>query len=231
MKSRPFTNSLADALRGIVQATRRERNLRVHLLIAALVVVLAVAMRFAPLELAVLSLTIGLVITAELINTAIEAAIDLAAPERHSLAQLGKDAAAGAVLCAAAVSVAVGGLLFLARFHQLEPAPALRPAAGPVVLSLAGLAAATVLVIVVKAARRPFRLAGGLPSAHAACAFALATATFFVSESGLPAVFAAVLAALVAQSRVEGHIHSWFEVGAGALLGTLAMALVFMLFL
>ncbi len=74
-------------------------------------------------------------------------------------------------------------------------------------------------------------LSGGMPSGHAALAFATATAITFVSNHILVASLAFLLALLVSQSRVEGKIHSFLEVAAGALMGVIITVLLFQLFL
>jgi diacylglycerol kinase len=100
--------SFANAIWGLGEALARERNLRIHVGIALAVVVVGAILRIAAWEWAVLTLTIGFVITVELINTALEAAVDLATQETHPLAKLSKDVAGGAVLVASLAAVAIG---------------------------------------------------------------------------------------------------------------------------
>ncbi len=100
------------AFAGIGYAWRTQRNLRIHVAVAAVVVVAGL---FAHLDRAAwlaIILAIGLVLVAELLNTAVEALVDLVSPARHPLAKAAKDAAAGAVLLAAATAVAVGLVAF-----------------------------------------------------------------------------------------------------------------------
>ncbi len=104
--------SFVYALRGIGGAVLRERNLRIHLAAAAAVVWIARYFALTHAEWALLVLTIGIVITCELINTAVERLTDLAARRHeHPLAAAAKDIAAGAVLVSAVASVAVAALL------------------------------------------------------------------------------------------------------------------------
>lgn len=108
-------SSLWDAFRcafsGLWYAFRTQRNFPIHLSIAAGVVALAVWLHLPPNQWALLLLTIGLVLTLELVNSALEYAVDLASPEIHPLAKAAKDVSAGAVLLAAMVSVGVGLLV------------------------------------------------------------------------------------------------------------------------
>jgi diacylglycerol kinase len=99
------------AFAGWAAVLRTQPNARLHAAATAAVVALAAWLRLRPLEWAVLALTVGLVWAAECVNTALEAAVDLASPDLHPLARLAKDAAAAAVLAAALAAVAVGLLL------------------------------------------------------------------------------------------------------------------------
>lgn len=110
MKS--FLKAFVYAWQGIFHAVRTQRNMRVHLTAVVYVTAFSFFYDLTRAEYALLALTFGAVISAELINTAIEAAVDLCSPERHSLAKTAKDAAAGAVLAAAIFAVVVGILLF-----------------------------------------------------------------------------------------------------------------------
>jgi diacylglycerol kinase len=96
------------AFAGFAEAWRAQPNLRIHTVAAAAVVALGVVLRLRPLAWGLVALAIGLVVAAELLNTAIEAAVDLASPEDHPLAKLAKDAAAAGVLAAALAAAAAG---------------------------------------------------------------------------------------------------------------------------
>ena len=85
-----------------------ERNFRIHLAAALFVFWLAGALRVEAAGFGLLSLAAGGVLAAEMLNTAVEAAVDLASPGRHPLAKLAKDVSAGAVLVMALASVGVG---------------------------------------------------------------------------------------------------------------------------
>jgi diacylglycerol kinase len=87
---------------------RTQPNVRIHALATFCVVMLGAWLGLSRVEWAVLTLTIGMVWTAEFFNTAFEAVIDLASPEIHPLARIGKDVSAAAVLMAAITSVIIG---------------------------------------------------------------------------------------------------------------------------
>src|SRR5262249_30132187 len=111
-RSPSLFQSFNHAAEGVVYAVRTQRNLWVHFGVAVIVLVAAVGFGASKLELAVLLLAITFVIVAELVNTAVEAAVDVASDEFHPTAKIAKDIAAGAVLVAALNAVAVGYLVF-----------------------------------------------------------------------------------------------------------------------
>ena len=230
-RSRHVAESFQFASRGLVFALRTQRNLRIHFFIALLVLVLAVALRVSRMELAVLVLTIAGVLVAELANTAIEVAVDLHSPGANPMAGLAKDVAAGSVLVAAVAATCVGVLVFYRPLTLfLTYGGALPGRASAAYVTLAGACLVLLLTWGAKTLfTRPLRLTGGMPSGHAAVAFALATAVFFISGSGLLTLLAAALAGLVGQSRLEQGLHTLPEVAAGGALGVAVMAGLFWL--
>ena len=111
-RSQSLFQSFNFATEGIVHAVRTQRNLWIHFALAAAVLVAAVGFGASKLELAVLLLAITFVLVAELVNTAVEAAVDVASTSFDPMAKIAKDIAAGAVLVAALNAVAVGYLVF-----------------------------------------------------------------------------------------------------------------------
>ncbi|HYW54821.1 MAG TPA: diacylglycerol kinase family protein [Dongiaceae bacterium] len=96
------------ALAGLLAAWRTERNLRIHVTVAAAVVIAGAVLRLPAAAWAIVCLTITLVVAAELFNAAVETVVDLVSPDDHPLAKRAKDVAAAGVLVAAAGAVAVG---------------------------------------------------------------------------------------------------------------------------
>lgn len=98
---------------GLRWAVRHERNLRIHLAAAGLVLAAGFLFALEGLEWAVISLTVFFVLAAELFNTALEKAVNMAVGDRyHDLAKIAKDVAAAAVLLAALNAVIVGFIIF-----------------------------------------------------------------------------------------------------------------------
>lgn len=101
------------AWQGISQCVGREQNLSFHLIVTVLVIGAGFAFGITQEEWVAIALCIGLVIGAELFNTAIERLVDLVSPQRHPLAGQVKDIAAGAVLVCALAAIAVGLIIFI----------------------------------------------------------------------------------------------------------------------
>lgn len=112
---RPSANRLESfrhAFAGWGALMRGTPNARIHLAIGLAAAAVGIWLGLSPTEWAIMAVTIGLVFTAEFMNSAIESVVDLASPEIHPLAKAAKDMAAGGVLFAACAAVAVGVLLF-----------------------------------------------------------------------------------------------------------------------
>lgn len=105
--------SFAYAFAGIGYCLRTQRNFRIHILATGAVVVGGGLLGLSGIEWAILALTVTLVLAAEMINTVIEAAVDLASPGYHPLAKVAKDVAAGAVLVTALGAVVIGVCIFV----------------------------------------------------------------------------------------------------------------------
>lgn len=108
--------SFTYAWSGIVYAFQTQRNFRIHVFVGTLAVVLGVLLRLSAVEMAILGLTIGAVLTMELLNTAIESVVDLTVKQSyHDLAKIAKDCAAAAVLISALAAIGVAGSLILPK--------------------------------------------------------------------------------------------------------------------
>lgn len=110
-RSRSRIQSFKHAFSGWWYVLRTQRNAWIHFLATILVAFLGWILRINTVEWAVLALAIGLVWTAEFVNTALEAVVDLASPELHPLARVGKDVGAAAVLISALLAILVGLLI------------------------------------------------------------------------------------------------------------------------
>ena len=111
MKSRSWKRSFANALAGLWDVWRTQRNARIQVGAALAVVVVGLFLGLSLTDWAILTLTIGLVLAAECLNTVVEVLVDLVSPDYHELAKLAKDASAGTVLLLSVMSVIVGLLV------------------------------------------------------------------------------------------------------------------------
>ncbi len=223
------------AFEGIIHVLRTQRNMRIHFTLAVVVLVGALVSGVNKFELIALLIAIAFVLIAEMVNTAIEGAIDVATTSFDPMAKLAKDIAAGAVLIATVTAVAVGYLVFADRIRDpsLDLLDGLRTA--PFELTVIALVLTVMLVIGAKAyTGRGTPLRGGLPSGHSAVAFGGWMAiTYLVGDYRywfLVSTVTFIMALLVAQTRVEAGVHSLFEVFLGGLLGALVTLVVFQVF-
>jgi diacylglycerol kinase (ATP) len=222
------------AFEGIIHVLRTQRNLRIHFGIAFVVLVLALVVNVTKLELIALLISVTFVLIAEMLNSALEAAIDIATTSFDPMAKLAKDIAAGAVLIAAVNAVAVGYLVFAGKVADRSAHLLDRLREAPAELTLVALVLTIIVVIATKAyTGRGTPLRGGVPSGHAALAFAGWMAATYVAGNDhrfLVSSIALIMAFLVAQTRVESGVHSALEVTYGALVGALATLVVFQVF-
>lgn len=231
MKVRSLIDSLNYAIEGIIYSLKTQRNMKIHFLVAIAVLGSSLFFDLSRIEVLILFLTISVVIVAEMINTAIEATIDLITDKYHVFAKIAKNVAAGAVLVAAINSVVVAYLIF---FHRINPYTiqilhSVRQS--PLHITFISLIIVCFIVIAVKAYfGRGTPLQGGMPSGHAAIAFSLATAITFISDNMFIATLSVIMALLVSQSRIETKIHNFFEVVVGGVLGILITIIFFQIF-
>lgn len=225
-----FWSSFHFAFSGILYATRTQPNMRVHLVIAALVLVATMLLRLDRLYIIAIIITIVIVLSLELLNTAIEAVVDLLTVAHHPLAKTAKDAAAGAVFVASTGAMFVGYLVFYQGIQQGGQRVYAAVGAVPANVALVIIVVAVIGTIFAKVfigRGTPFQ--GGAISGHTALAFAAATGLALYFQRPLVAVLAYFVALLVAQSRVEARIHNVFEVSWGAALGSLLALAIFLL--
>ncbi len=225
-----FWRSFNHAFEGIMYAARTQQNMRVHFIIALLVVLASLFLRLDRYYVVELVIIIAVVLALELLNTAVEAIVDLLTVTHHPLAKTAKDAAAGAVLVASIAAIVVGYLVFYQGIINGGQRVFAAVATVPSNLAFVVLFAVAIVTIFAKAwVGRGSALQGGAVSGHAALSFAAATLLAFLYQRPLPALLAYFIAFLVAQARVEAQIHSTAEVVAGAVLGTVAALAIYLL--
>ena len=114
-RRQPLYKSFVHAFEGIAETIRSERNIKIHFGMALLVVIGGIILKISTAEWFTCLILFGLVISLEMVNTAVESAVDLVTEERRPLAKKAKDAAAGAVLFSAIMAAAIGCCIFIPK--------------------------------------------------------------------------------------------------------------------
>ncbi|MDO8588783.1 MAG: diacylglycerol kinase [Armatimonadota bacterium] len=231
MRLRNPLNGFKYAAEGVVHVFRTQRHMKFHFLIMALVLLLSLVWNLHRWEMLVLLFSISMVLVAEMFNTAVEALVDLVTQSYHPLAKFAKDIAAGAVLIAAINALAVGFLLFFGdnRWEDVPELVGVHKPTMPTIFVVAAILTMVYLIIWKVAGGKGRLLKGGVVSGHTALGFFLAATIIFL-RPGIPvAAMAVAMALLIAQSRVEGKIHTIKEVVLGALLAVAVSAGIYWL--
>jgi diacylglycerol kinase (ATP) len=222
------------AFEGIIHVLRTQRNLRIHFVVAVAVLIIALYLDVSKIELIALLLAIAFVLITEMVNSAIEGAIDVSTTSFDPNAKLAKDVAAGAVLIATVNAVAIGYLVFAGKAADKSTRLLDKILNAPAKVTLIALVLVIFVVIGTKAwTGRGTPLRGGIPSGHAALAFAgWIAVTYLVGDAHrfVISTVTFVMALLVAQTRVESGVHSALEVVYGGALGVLVTLSVFRVF-
>lgn len=223
-------NGFRYAMEGVVHVFRTQRHMRFHFLTMVLVLVVSLVFKLKREEVIVLLFTITLVLAAEMFNTAIEAVVDLVTQTYHPLAKFAKDIAAGAVLITTINALAVGFLLFPGghRLSLLGKDIGLRSPGWEVISAVTFILLGVMVLMWKVAGGKGKLLKGGIVSGHSAVGFFLAVTIMFMSGKMAIGILAFLMAVLIAQSRVEGGIHTLGEVVAGGLLATMVAFVIYM---
>ena len=221
MKPSRWIESVNCAIEGILWTARTQKHMRWHFLSAAVVLFAALFFKVPTVDFLLLTLAITVVLFAEIINTAVEVVVDLVSPDYHPLAKQAKDVAAGAVLLATCGAAVVGYVVFSSRIFAAVPGNERVIADVPGDVAVVSILIVTIAVILLKAHfAKGSPLHGGMPSGHAAVAFAIAVAIVFSGATLVIDLCAFTLATMVSQSRLLLKIHTLSEVLLGALLGS-----------
>jgi diacylglycerol kinase (ATP) len=231
MPLRKWIQSANHAIEGILHAAKTQRHMRYHLYAAMFVLILSFVIGVSWTEFVVLVTLSIIVISVEMLNTAIEIITDILFKEYDQRAKIIKDTAAGAVLITALGAVIIGYIILFEpakRFFYNGLSIAKHTGTD---IAVVALLVVLILVVILKAffgKGEPLR--GGLPSGHAAVAFSIWISVTLISERFMPSLLVLIMAIIIAQSRVTIGIHRPIEVVLGALLGTTVTFLLFKIF-
>jgi diacylglycerol kinase (ATP) len=232
MKPTSWIGSANLAIEGIIYSVKTQRHMRYHLYAALTALILSLVLDISRTEFILLCMAIVLVLTMEMLNTAIETTVDLISVEYHPLAKIAKDIAAGVVLVASIGALTLGYLILYPALKNTIMGGHWHFRKAPHdVVSFVSLVVVVILVIIIKAfVGKGEPLRGGMPSGHAAVSFSIWSATFFLVNSLAIIILTFLLALMVSWSRWSFGIHRPREVVAGALLGAGITFLFFVIF-
>ncbi|ERM92080.1 diacylglycerol kinase [Caldanaerobacter subterraneus] len=228
MKSRNLIDSFNYAIEGILHVFKTQRNMKIHFAIAIAVLFFCLFLDLTRVEFVIILFTISLVLIAEMINTAIETTIDMLVKNYNPMAKIAKNVAAGAVLIAAVNSMLVAYLIFFDRVNPWTKIVLVKIRESPIHVTVISILVVVFLTLILKVYfKKGTPMRGGMPSAHSAIAFSVATAITFMTANAFISTLSFLLALMVAESRVEGKIHTFSQVFVGAILGILFTVLIF----
>ncbi|MGN0145397.1 MAG: diacylglycerol kinase [Clostridium sp.] len=231
MKMKKVLDSFNNAINGIIDTVRTERNMKIHLVSAILILIACFFFNITKYEFLTLAITISMVISAEIVNTAIEAVIDMTTNYYHPLAKTAKNAAAGAVLVTAINAIVVGYIIFWDKLSNLSYKLIKRVKTSEpytIFIVLVIVCIATIIVKAIFGEGTPLK--GGMPSGHSALAFSIATAISLITEEPICILLSFLLSVITAQSRVDSEVHTVLEVVMGAIFGMLITVFIFTVF-
>ncbi len=230
-----FIEAWKNATNGIIYSATTQRNIRIQLVLAVIVMVLSLFYGLETTEFLCLGFAIFMVIFAELINTAIETVVDLFVDVYHPKAKIAKDVAAGAVVLAACNALVVGYFIFFKEENMKAISESLfnNMVKSPMHLAFVAMLLVVIAVIAVKAGcskkkeRGQLIKNGFVPSGQAAIAFAALTAIWIVSKDIVVVTLALALAIMVVGNRVYSNERTKAEVVFGICMGILIVLLVY----
>lgn len=233
IKPKNWLESLNCAIEGVIYAFKTQRHIRYHYVMATVALLLSLYLRLPVLEFVLFAMAIVILLFAEMMNTAIEEAVNLIEDKHNIFAKNAKDVAAGAVLISG-FGVLIMLYMIFSKYLYVPIGSYLREAK----MWTGHIAVITLLLVLIaviffkatigKGKGSP--LHGGMPSGHAALSFSMATAITLLTLEPMVAILAYIMAAMVSHSRLIANIHTRFEIVMGGLLGLGLTLLIFEIF-
>ena len=235
MKNDNFFEAWGNATNGIIYSATTQRNIRIQLVLAVIVMVLSLFYGLNTAEFLCLLFAVFMVIFAELINTAIETVVDLFVDVYHPKAKISKDVAAGAVVLAACNALVVGYFIFFKEENLKAISDSIfnNMVKSPMHLAFVAIMLVVIAVISMKAGcskkteRGELVKEGFVPSSQSAIAFAALTAIWLNSKDIVTFTLALILSILVVENRVGSNARTKAEIVFGACMGVLIVLLIY----
>lgn len=228
MPLRKWIQSTNHAIEGILHAAKTQRHMRYHFYAAILILIISFSIGISWSEVVILITLSIIVLSVEMLNSALETITDILFREYDEKAKRIKDMAAGAVLITAMGAAVIGFVILYEPVKDFFYNGLIIAKHAKSDVAIVSLILVLIMVVLTKSffgKGQPLR--GGMPSGHAAVAFSMWIAVTFISESFMPSLIVLFMAVVIAQSRVSTGAHKPLEVILGALLG---IAVTFMLF-
>lgn len=231
MKNRNMVDSINNAISGIIYAIKFEKNMKIHVVAAVIVLIMSLFFDISRIEFLIVCATVCLVLICELINTAVEILVDIIVDVYHPKAKIVKDVSAGAVLMASFLSLVVAYFIFLDKFSLSFEKGITIIRNSSIHITVIALLLTIIIVLSLKAYfKKGTFMRGGMPSGHSAIAASISTAISLTINNMNVIILVLILSVLVIESRLETRIHTLYEVIMGSLLGFLITVLLFRLF-
>jgi len=231
MPLRKWLKSANFAIEGILQGAKTQRHLRYHFFTAAFILVLSYVLGITRMEFIMVSLAVILVISAEMLNSAVEAVVDILSPQYSEKARTAKDIAAGAVLITAFGAAVLGYIILFPYLKSFFTEGFIIARHSGEEIALMAFILVMILVIITKSHfGKGHPLQGGMPSGHSALAFSVWVSITYLTANFIVSLLCFVLAVWIAISRITIRAHNPWEVILGALMGATVTFLLFRLF-
>lgn len=230
-----FIEACNNAVNGIIYTATTQRNFRIQLVLAVIIMVLCLFYGLDTAEFLCLVFALFMVIFAEMINTAIETVVDLFVDVYHPKAKIAKDVAAGAVVLSACNALIVGYFIFFKEenLKAISDSVFNNMVKSPLHLAFVAIILVVIGVIAIKASCSRKKVRGQLikegfvPSGQSALAFAALTAIWLNSKDIVTFSLALILSLLIVGNRIDNNARTKAEVVFGACMGALIVLLVY----
>ena len=226
-----WIDSANAAAEGIIEATRTQRHVKFHLMVAFIVLFGCFLIGVEKFEFIAIALITLLVIVAEMFNSALEVVVDLKSPERNEKARIAKDIAAGAVLITAVGALIIGYLILWPYFIRIVNDGFWIAKHHPENIAVLAVIIIMLTVIMLKAYLiKSYTLKGGCPSGQAAVAFSIWISITHISSNKFVLFSTLFIATCIALSRLLRNTHSILDIVLGAAMGSLTTYILFWIF-
>ena len=227
-----FLDAWKNAVNGIIYATTTQRNVKIQLVIAVLVVIVSLFFDLNRAEFLCFLFTIILILFAEMCNTAIETVVDLYVDVYHPKAKIAKDVAAGGVVITAINAIIVAYFLFFDKISDIGLNFIENVVNSPIHLAFSALVIVVVAIVALIATASTNKHRGlnrkFMPSGFTTFAFAINTIIWLLAKNNVVILtLSLVLAILVSASRIEAKAHKVSEVVFSACFGIISILLIY----